>query len=115
MSGIDRVVAVGAAMLAVGATIGSGIAWVARGMSDKKEKQKMKAEVEAANRDVESILKQFEVESSRMQKIIADISLKNPSTEAEMIALLKGHGLNQVQTEAIIRARFGGNRGRSAA
>ncbi|MEG1347342.1 MAG: hypothetical protein RSD49_04755 [Hafnia sp.] len=115
MAGVDKVVAIGAAMLAVGTAIGSGITWVARGYSDRKEKQKLKDEVEAANRDVESILRQFEMEASRMQKIVADISLKNPTTEAEMISLLKGHGLDPIQTEAIIRARFGSNFSRGAA
>lgn len=115
MAGVDKVVAVGAAMLAVGAAIGSGVSWVARGFSDRKEKEKMKEEVEAANRDLESFLTQFEVESSRMQKIIADVSLRNPSTAAEMAAILKDHGLNSVQSEAIIRARFGNTRAQGAA
>jgi hypothetical protein len=111
MAGADK--AIGAAMLAAGVAIGSGVAWVARGFYDRKEKQKLKDDIEAANREIESILATFEMESARMERIIADISLRNPSTAAEMAALLREHGLNAVQSEVIINSRFktGQNRG----
>ncbi|AIN57989.1 hypothetical protein [Pseudomonas soli] len=100
MSGSGK--AIGAALVLVGAAIG----WVSRGFKDKGEKEKLKDVAERRGHDLETVLKTFEVEASRMEKIITAISTENPSSATELTALLKKYGLNQLQITKIVSTRF---------
>ena len=71
--------AIGAAIVA---GIGVGVGWVANSFHFKKEKERMKGEVEEANKDVASVLTTFKLESSRMEKIICDIATKKTKFES---------------------------------
>ena len=104
MSGSGK--AIGAALVLVGAAIGAGVGWVSRGFKDKDEKEKLKDVAERRAHDLETLLKTFEVEATRMEKIITAISTENPSNATELTALLKKYGLNQLQIAKIVSTRF---------
>ncbi len=104
MSGSGK--AIGAALVLVGAAIGAGAGWVSRGFKDKDEKEKLKDVAERRAHDLETVLKTFEVEATRMEKIITAISTENPSNATELTALLKKYGLNQLQIAKIVSTRF---------
>ncbi|MBZ9782869.1 hypothetical protein K9857_15130 [Pseudomonas sp. REP124] len=104
MSGSGK--AIGAALVLVGAAIGAGVGWVSRGFKDKDEKEKLKDVAERRAHDLEAVLKAFELEATRMEKIVTAISTENPSNAVELTVLLKKHGLNQVQIEKIVSTRF---------
>lgn len=104
MSGSGKVI--GVALVLVGTALGTGIGWVTRGFKDKEDKQKLKDVAERQTHELEAVLSAFELESARMEKIVAAISAENPSSAPEMVALLKKHGLNSIQIEKIVRTRF---------
>lgn len=104
MSGSGK--AIGAALVLVGAAIGAGVGWVSRGFKDKDEKEKLKDVAERRAHDLETVLKTFEVEATRMEKIVTSISTENPSNALELTTLLKKYGLNKVQIDKIVSTRF---------
>lgn len=104
-------IAIGAAVVA---GIGAGVGWVANSLHFKKEKEKMKEEVEEANKDVASVLATFKLESSRMEKIICDIATKKPNARADLMAILRLNGLNDLQAGRIADALHGDKPGKAA-
>lgn len=104
MSGSGK--AIGVVLVLVSTAIGAGIGWVTRGFKDKEDKQKLKDVAERQTHELETVLNAFELESARMEKIVAAISAENPPCAPEMVALLKKHGLNSVQIDKIVRTRF---------
>lgn len=90
----------------VGAAIGASVGWISRGFKDKGEKEKLKDVAERRAHDLETVLKTFEVEATRMEKIVTAISTENPSNAIELAGLLKKYGLNQVQIDKIVCTRF---------
>lgn len=103
--------AIGAAIVA---GIGAGVGWVANSLYFKKEKERMKGEVEEANKDVASVLATFKLESSRMEKIICDIATKKPNERAGLMTILRLNGLNDLQAGRIADALYGEKAGKAA-
>ncbi len=90
--------------ITAGVLVSAAVGYVARGLFEKPEREKMQKENESLRTQLRSVLATFEKENDRMESIIEEIVTNPPDTLFELKHCLTLNGLSEPQINRIIAA-----------